>query len=798
MHTLTAYRLPLRASLLALCIGLTAPAWAQSPVSEQAKINLRITAQPLDKALTELAAKTGLLVGADSSLLAGKQATALDGSYTPAAALRKLLEGSGLEAVPGSNGSYMLRRLPASSSMLPEVRVTAEQETASSPVNGFVAKRSATGTKTDTPLIETPQSITVIPREQIEAQAADSLDQAFGYSAGIYSLGGGVNRRGSVGFTVRGFNVTGSAPLYLNGSKFPINSLSGTADLYAYERIELLKGPASILYGQAAPGGVINLVSKRPTVTPMREVEFQAGSWNRAQIAADLSGPIGDDGTLGYRITGLTRSADAMVKEIPDDRSAFSGSLVWKPTTQTTLTLLASYDNNKTMYDYGKPFNGTALYNPNGKISRSLFVGEPGFNKFNVEGKTAGYLLEHKFNDNWVARQNLLWFDYTSDYADISISNLTTPASAYRQVTRSAYTRFDMDKGFSIDNQLQGKFSTGAVDHTVLFGLDYVDRTFDRTQRNGTVANLDVYSPVYGSPVTMAAAATNSKTDSSQLGFYVQDHLKIAQRWIVLLGGRWDDAKSNSRNVALNGAVSTSDSKSSAFTYRSGLMYLFDNGVAPYVSYTESFQPQTGTDWFGSPFKPTTGQQYEAGIKFEPRGYNASLTLATYELTQQNVLTRDPDPTHINASVQTGEIRSRGFEIEGRASLAKGFDLTAAYAYTDAEITKSNGVDLGRTPTSVPKNMASVWADYTFRGGDLNGLGLGAGVRYVGETLNNDNSVTVAPFTVVDLALRYQIEKWRLSLSVKNLFDKNYLSACTFACFYGDERNFLLTAKYSW
>lgn len=666
---------------------------------------------------------------------------------------------------------------------LPEVKVTAEGEAANGPAKGFVAKRSATGTKTDTALVETPQSITVVTREQVEAQAADSLDQAFGYSAGITPLSGGSQRRISTSFTVRGFNVTGSAPLYLNGSKFPINSLSGAMELYAVERIELLKGPASILYGQAAPGGIINLVSKRPTATPLREVELQAGSWDRRQAAVDLAGPLTDDGRIGYRITALARNADAMVSQIADDRRMLNAALAWKLTPDTDLTLLAGYNKGRSHYDYGKPYDGTLLSNPNGRISRELFVGEPGFDKFDTEGKTAGWLLEHRLNPNWTLKQNLLVFDYTSDNAYASIASRADAATGQRTVTRTPYARYDTDKGWSLDNQVQGRMRTGPLDHLLLAGMDFSDRDFTRAQRTGTMAALDLYNPVYGSGVNLAADRSRSSTSARQLGLYLQDQIKLGAGWVALLGARYDKAR--------NGG---STEKSHAFTPRAGLLYHFDNGLAPYYSYTRSFQPASGTDYFGAPFKPTEGTQHELGLKYEPPGTNLLLTAAVYELTQTNVSTSDP--AHPGFAVQTGEIRSRGFELEARASLNRQWDVTAALGAIDARVTKSNTANLGTRPTSVPRNTASAWVDHRFAA--VPGLSAGLGVRRVGAQASTVAGLNVPSFTLLDAALRYETGPWRFALNVKNLADKNHLADCTYACFYGDERNATLTARYSW
>lgn len=677
---------------------------------------------------------------------------------------------------------------------LPEVKVTAEGETASGPARGFVARRSATGTKTDTALVETPQSITVVTRDQIEGQAADSLDQAFGYSAGITPLSGGSQRRISTSFTVRGFNVTGQAPLYLNGSKFPINSLSGAMELYGFERVELLKGPASILYGQAAPGGIINLVSKRPTATPLRELELQAGSWNRRQAAVDLAGPLTEDGRVGYRITALARNADAMVSQLADDRRLLNAALAWKLTPDTDLTLLASYNKGKSNYDYGKPYDGTLLPNPNGRIARDLFVGEPGFDHFDTEGKTAGWLLEHRLNEDWTLKQNLLVFDYTADNAYASIASRADAATGLRTVRRDATVRYDTDKGWSLDNQLQGRLRTGPLDHLLLAGLDFSDRDFTRAQRTGTVAALDLYNPVYGSGVNLAATGSRATAAARQLGLYLQDQIKLGTGWVALLGARYDKAHNEGSSVSALGARSASDDRSHAFTPRAGLLYRFDNGLAPYYSYTRSFQPVSGMDHRGRAFRPSEGTQHELGLKYEPPGTRLLVTAAVYELTQTNVTTADL--AHPGFSIQTGEVRSRGFELEARASLNRQWDLTAALGAIDARVTRSNTTSLGTRPTSVPRNTASVWVDHRFV--LLPGLSAGLGVRRVGAQATTVAGLNVPAFTLLDAALRYETGPWRFALNVKNLADKNHLADCTYACFYGDERNATLTARYSW
>lgn len=767
-------------------------AWAQTaqiaqPASSDAVRHYQIETGPLAPALRNLASSANVLLTFTEDLVADKRTAGLNGQYTTTAALAVLLSGTGLQAVQLSNGGYVLQRLPAGAgdaAMLSAVTVEGGigRERADGPVVGYVPKRSATGTKTDTSLHETPQSISVVPRQQMDDQAADSLEQAFEYTAGISSLEGGALRSIGTRFVVRGFSTLGTAALYLNGTKFPLNSLSGSMELYNFERVELLKGPASILYGQAAPGGLVNLVSKRPTAEPLREIEVQLGSWKRKQLAVDLGGPVTEDGKVRYRLTALHRDSDSMIKQISRDRTSLSGSLEWQLTDDTLLTVLATYDKINSPYDGGKPLQGTLLPNPYGQISRTLFVGEPGFDRFDVRGATLGYLLEHRFNEDWKFRQNLLAYDYKSDndYAAVSANvRPMTPDLA----DRFTVSRNDTDKGFAVDNQLHGKLRHGRFEHNVLFGLDYSKNDWTRDQRIGSIAALNLFDPVYGATPVIGPVNAMS-TGFRQFGVYVQDQIKFDQRWIVLLGGRYDTVRE------YNG--SEPKEKSDAFSPRAGLMYLFDNGLAPYYSFTQSFQPVAGSDFNLNRFKPSTGTQHEVGIKYEPPGVDAAVTLAAYQITQRNVLTSDP--VHAGFLQQSGKVRSRGVELEGRASLGRQWDVVAALGWTDAKVLESNHVAVGSRPTAVPRMTASLWADYAVL--SVPGLSAGLGVRHVGQ--QEINAIAVPSYTVYDAALRYERAGWRFALNVKNLADKTYLASCPGVCYFGEERNFTLTARYSW
>lgn len=480
-----------------------------------------------------------------------------------------------------------------------------------------------------------------------------------------------------------------------------------------------------------------------------------------------------------------------MISQIPDDRASFNGVLDWKPRPGTQLTLLAGWQRDKSLYDYGKPREGTLLPNVNGRIRRDLFVGEPGFDYFNTKGATLGYLLEQRLGSDWRFRQNLLGFDYAADNSWVA-QHGTVDAATQRWVNRSATHRDDTDRGWSLDNQLHGKLRTGAAEHTLLLGLDYSRRHFLRDQRMGTAGRLDVFNPVYGSPITLGPAS-RWQSNSQQLGLYVQDQIKFGPHWVLLAGARHDTARSDSQNTPATGAASRDREKAHAFTPRLGLLYRTGNGWSPYYSYTRSFQPTSGSDFFQRPFKPTEGTQHEIGLKWEPPGADASVTLAAYQLTQPNVLTGDP--AHPGFSIQVGEQRSRGIELEGRATLMRQLDLVGGIATTDARITRSNTGLAGTRPVAVPRHMASLWADWRFAG-ELNGLSLGVGVRHVGPA--EFQRMQVPGHTVFDAALRYQWNHWRFALNVKNVANRSYVAACSFACFYGDERNVTLTARYIW
>jgi iron complex outermembrane recepter protein len=683
---------------------------------------------------------------------------------------------------------------PAGSTVLERITVQQRIEDAWGPVEGYVANRSATGSKTDTPLIETPQSISVVTADQIEAQSVESIGNALRYTAGVAGELWGNDTRG-FGLQIRGFNVWDDA-FYKDGLRLKGTDFASflSLDPYGAERLEVLHGPASVLYGQNSPGGIINYVSKRPTGETFREVEVSAGSFDRYQGQFDMGGTVDEAGVLSYRLTGLFRDGDIDVDFVNDDRIFIAPSLKWQPDADTSLTLLATYQRDKTGWGIQfLPAAGTVFPGLDGKrLPNSRFVGEPEFDEFNPTLAMIGYEFEHRFNDTWMVRQNAR-YSYLDNDEQLGVfgSGLDPDGHTYNRYADAGRSNLG---NFSVDNQTQATFDTGPLAHTLLMGLDYQYTDYSDWGAQGAVDPLDdIFDPTYGAPVTDLTPYQDTDTQQMQVGLYAQDQIKY-ENWALTFGGRQDWAESETRDKLSN---STSEQSDSAFTGRIGLVYLSDIGLAPYFSYSTSFYPTLGTGTDGEAFKPETGEQYEVGVKYQPDGWNSFVTVAAFDLTRENVV-RDFG----SYQFQTGKIRSRGIEVEGVASLDSGWDIKLAYAYIDMEILDDSEGTGGNMPYGVPHHRLSLWGDYTFRSGKLEGFGVGAGLRYIGSSYGDDaNSFEVPSATLVDAAIHYDWRNMKFQLNASNLFDKQYVASCfdyNFGCFYGEGRKITGSMKYRW
>jgi iron complex outermembrane recepter protein len=674
------------------------------------------------------------------------------------------------------------------SSALAPVVVTATRDD-SAGTQGYVAKRSKAGAKTDTPVTEIPQSVSTVTRDQMDAQAAQTIDNALRYVPGVTTQDNDI-RFDQI--TIRGFGIDDA---YLDGMRLMRTTWYATPriDPYFLERIDVVRGPVSVLYGQSSPGGAVLFTSKLPTDYAFHEVQLQIGSNNRYQGMFDLGGPVDKNGTVTYRVTGLARDADSQTDTLKERRLAIAPSVTFKPDRDTKFTLLGSYQ-----YDpQGGLFNplpaaGTILPNINGHLSSHDYLGNPDTDRFKREQFYIGYLFEHAFNDTWKVRQSARYLHQDMEFYQNSIFG----GLAADQRTAGLFTNNNDEHlaNYTLDTQAEARFHTGAIDHTVLLGFD-VQRVTNRISRGYGLGTIDIFAPDY-SLVPYVADTTKQYIGQTQLGVYAQDQLRY-RNWTLTLGGRQDWAR-NSNTV--DGAQT--QSQQHAFTWRAGLSYEFASGIAPYVSYAKSFQPYAGAGFDGTPFAPTLGKQYEVGVKYQPKGYNALFTIAAFDLRQTNVETLDDD--HPGFTRQSGEVRSRGIEAEARMSLTEGLSMIASYAYLNQTVLSAAADDpsLGkRLPNGAPVNMASLWLDYTLQRGDLRGLGFGGGMRFIGTSAGDaGNTFEVPSKFLVDAAVHYDIRNWRFAVNASNLFNRQYIAYCTSStqCYYGSDRSVIGTARYQW
>ncbi len=676
--------------------------------------------------------------------------------------------------------------------------------------------------------------MSVVTADQITAQGAQSIGQALRYTPGVSSETLGVGDFTSTFIRQRGY----VADLYLDGLRLPRPPASAAyaeVEPYNVERVESLRGPSSGLYGASGPGGIINMVSKRPLDKPFHEIAVQGGSFDRKQVQFDFSDRINGNPDALFRVVGLARDSNHQVDYLQDSRQFIAPSITVR-NEQTSLTAMASYfhaDNRFNLFNY-LPASGMILPNQNGRLSQSLYLGNPNYDRIKREQFTAGYAFEHRFDEMLTFRQNFRFVQTDNDLLTSAIARpsnslatgndprtgLALGDASLQTVRLGTIAQYAHTEQFTLDNQLEARFSTGPFSHTAVVGYDYrdVDATYLFLSGGGTAFTLNLYNPVYNIAATQPPTGflQNDAYKQQHSAIYFQDQIKF-DRWILTLGGRQDWAESLTNNKLGNLGFRGPDD--SAFTGRAALAYQFDNGITPYVTYGTSFEPIIGTAFGGVPLRPTTGAQYEGGVKYQPPGTRTLLTAAVFDLTQQNVLT--PDPVNAGFSIQTGEIHTLGAEFEARTELTDNFSLIAAYTYLDATVTVSNRPgEVGTTPNYNPRNAASVWGQYKLDG-DLRGVTVGGGVRYVssreawqpavnyGGVVGNVPAFTlVTPgYTLFDMMVSYDfaylspaMKGTNLRINATNLFDTWHVAGCNsiIQCSQGIGRTVLATLSYKW
>jgi iron complex outermembrane recepter protein len=798
--TLPLFRPRLLASAIAL-VSLASPALAEL---------YRLPAAPLAGTLTQIASEAGIVLSIDPSLAAGKQSAPVEGDYDALGALQQALRGSGLQLQQSSTGVYSLAPLPQAAVALPDVVVTAaqEMENAWGAAHGYLASRTAAGSKTDTPLLEAPRSISVVTREQMQDRNVQNLDDAVRYMPGVIASSYGSDSRADW-MKIRGFEPT----QVLDGLPLPKGTyVMPKLETWNLERLAVLRGPASSVYGQTPPGGLVDAVSRRPQEQNGHEVQLQIGNYQHKQISFDSTGRIDDEGQFLYRISGVGRDSGTSVEHIDDQRFNLAPSLTWNLNEGSKLTFLSQFNRDDTgATSQFLPLQGTKLATPAGKVDYHKNLGDPGWEFYDKNYHALGYAFEHRLNDVWQFRQNLRYTKSDLEFQTITSGGWATAVADDGAVQRGANVVDEDISQFDVDNNFQADFNTAALRHTVLLGLDHQRANTNYRWLYGSAPASNIIHPIYdqdfGSVSYSAFQDYNQKRRNT--GLYLQDQMAL-DAWRLTLGGRWDRLDTDS--VFYNTGNAHDSRRDHAFSGNAALSYVFDSGLVPYLSYAESFQAEAGGTG-GRTFRPSTGKQYEAGIKYQPAGSDLLLSAAVYDLTRQNIVTTST----LGVTAPVGEVQVRGLELEAVGNLTDNLKLTASYTYANSKMTEvGDPLDKNRPLPLTPEHQAALWADYDWSVGPLAGLGIGFGARYVGATDNiavgslgfvrDAADGHTNAYTVYDAAVRYDLGRLdagmdgtSLALNATNLFDKEYLATCDgFYCYAGDPRRLTASLNYAW
>ncbi|MEX5590104.1 MULTISPECIES: TonB-dependent siderophore receptor [Pseudomonas] len=773
---------PSRTLPRAICLALSL--FAGSALA-QAQSAPSIAAGPLDQALSSFAERAGITLSFSPEAVRGLNSPGLAGGGSLEDGLNHLLSGSGLAAHKTAAGYVVL---PAPSDLGVQLEPTTIDakgtQSAFAPVEGYFASNASSATKTDRPILETAQSISVVTAEQIADRKVDRVEDAVAYTAGVRVGSSGLDPRFDM-ISVRGFETTIAAD-FLDGLRQPGSGWLSLYQTEAYnlERIEVLKGPSSVLYGQISPGGMVNRVSKRPSLLAKNEVQIQSGNYNHQQGQFDIGGRLDEQGDLLFRVVGVYRDAENYIEQLNNDVRLIAPSLTWQIDPDTRLTVLAQYQERETA--------ASPMLYQQGDHLTNFWQGDEYFDKLEQRQWTLGYEFEHVFNDTFTFQQNLRYgqVDTTNQYLQPYQERGTV-------LDRYAVGVYEQLSSLSTDTRLVSHFATGDWRHTLVSGWDYALVDTKLFYAMGPAPSIDRFAPNYHQPVARPSDALADEDGlEHRSGLYLQDQIEI-DRWRLSAGLRrdWVNVRRSNNLVADNSA--NRNDNDSATTGSLGVLYLFDNGVAPYASYATSFLPQSSSQPDGSPYKATEGEQYEVGVKYQPPGSATMLTASLYHLTQQNVLNRDlSDPTR---SIATGEQVSRGLELEAVSDLTERLKMTASYSFNDAEVTKSTDGNEGKEPLNVPRHLASLWLDYRLP----LGFGVGGGARYTGSNYGDaQNTVKNEGYTLVDAGVHYDfgggLDGVRLAFNARNLFDKRYINCQQGYCYRGEARSLVTSLSYRW
>jgi len=657
---------------------------------------------------------------------------------------------------------------PAEPLALEEMQVTASAERADGPVQGYRATRSASATRTDTAIHETPQSISVVPAQVVEDIGATRLEDALDYAGGV-ERGNNFGGQGLTEFLVRGFSTQ---EFYRNG--FAVNrGYPNMPDANTLERIEVLRGPASMLYGRGDPGGTFNIVSKQPQAERRTVLGSQVNTDGLRRGTLDTTGALDESAAITYRLNLVAEGSDSFRDHVESERYNIAPVLRWQLSDDTALILEGDYLHNRHPLDRGL----TRYPNQAGDLSRDRFLGEESAGKLTNQNATTQLRLEHQLDSQWMLRGGIQYLDGSLDGGAVENNGL---AADGRTVGRNYSERWLNWNDLAVQANLEGHFDAAGLAHTLLLGVEFDDFNYDsQIDRSGGATSdfpIDLYDPVYGQPLpALTRTTTYDDENLKSYAFFLQDQITLTERLTAQVGARLERFEQRYENK-LNPAASW-DQAHNAVSPRFGLIYDLTEELAVYANTSRSFKPNRGADRSSQAFDPEEGIAHEVGVKYELPEHDLSVTAALFHITKENVLTSDPVDS--NYQVAAGEARSRGFDISVAGNITPQWRMIGGYAYVDAEVTESSSASMpvGTRLANVPRHSFNLLDTYEFAEGPLAGLGVGMGVKYVGDRKGGATRTAfdMDAYTTVDLLAYYPLtERVRLNLNLNNLFDEEY------------------------
>lgn len=778
----------------------------QVQVARTGVLHLEIARQPLGTALRNFSRRTGVQVVYTSSIESGIVSPGVSGDYDPMTALGHLLSGTGVTFRQTGTNSITLAPSAAPITLVP-VRVegaaaphgpvgplNAEQITVIGTPPRFLAHASHAGTKTDTPLIEIPQSISVITRGQLDARNVQTLSDAVSYSPGVRTNVYGFSPRQDQ-FIIRGFDAT-SYGEFRDGLRQPVagSLLSFRTEPFGLDSLSVINGPASATYGTSGIGGLVDLVSKRPTSQRINEVQFQVGNYARYQGNFDFGGALPSDRRFTYRLTGVFRDSDTQMQAVKDNRIYIAPAFTFRPDDKTRLTVLTAFQKDRTG---GTMFN---YQTTEGELTNIRYA-DPRWNNFDSTTYRLGYEFEHRFTDFFAIQQN---FRYAHGDGNAQYLYLTGLSDDGASATRRAGQVREQLNSVGLDNQAKFDVRSGPVAHKILFGVDYLFTDYRTSYADGAAPSLNLITQNYGTQaIPQPSVYSIAHSGQTQAGVYLQDQIRY-NRWLLTLSGRHDWVSTNSGNYYSH---TTQKQNDQAFSGRVGLTYVSAIGLAPYASYSTVFNPTIGQTKEGTAFRPITGNQYEVGMKYQTPDKRILVTGAAFDIHQNHGLTTDPSDATGTYQIQRGKIRSRGFEVSATGDMGQGFSFNASYTYLD--MVEQSGADsvVGKIPSGIPRNTANGWLDHTFQTGPFRGLGTGFGIRYIGSSYRGDTNATGRNKSqfLMDAALRYRFEAiapelkgLQFSVNLNNLANRQIITCQSDFCYQNMHRSVIGSIRYNW